>query len=70
LLLAVVAMWVGSVAWNVPRAAERLDVLDPGKVAAGAEVWLEAALDREAAASPHPGRPVLHRLNRAGESQT
>jgi hypothetical protein len=129
-------MWVGSVAWNVPSAAERqvgptasrsvpgspdravldrycvschnqrgkigrdtnvmLDVLDPGKVAGGADAWervvrklrtramppqgaarpdeatyerliasLEAALDREAAASPHPGRPVLHRLNRA-----
>jgi len=26
---------------------------------------LESALDREAAAHPHPGRPLLHRLNRA-----
>jgi Protein of unknown function (DUF1592)/Protein of unknown function (DUF1588)/Protein of unknown function (DUF1585)/Protein of unknown function (DUF1587)/Protein of unknown function (DUF1595)/Cytochrome C oxidase, cbb3-type, subunit III len=73
-----------------------LDVLDPGKVADGAEAWervvrklraramppqgaarpdeaayerliasLETALDRIAVASPHPGRPVLHRLNRA-----
>src|ERR1700732_5114761 len=73
-----------------------LDVLDPGKVADGAEAWervvrklraramppqgaarpdeaayerliasLETALDRIGVASPHPGRPVLHRLNRA-----
>ena len=28
-------------------------------------VWLEAALDRAAAARPDPGRPLLHRLNRA-----
>ncbi len=73
-----------------------LDVLDPGKVADGAEAWervvrklrtramppqgaarpdeaayerliasVETALDRIAVASPHPGRPVLHRLNRA-----
>jgi len=27
--------------------------------------WLTASLDRRAAASPNPGRPVLHRLNRA-----
>jgi hypothetical protein len=136
LFLAVIGMWIGSVAWNVPGAAglqERnssdpsaaaspdravldrycvschnqrgkigkdtnvmLDVLDPGKVADGAETWervvrklrtrampplgaarpdeatyesviatLETALDRTAVASPHPGRPVLHRLNRA-----
>jgi hypothetical protein len=142
LILAVVGVWVGSVAWNVPSAAGpltarglqggpssdpsaiasparaildrycvschnqrgkigkdtnvMLDILDPGKVAEGPETWerivrklrtramppqgaarpdeeayesliasLETALDRTAAASPHPGRPVLHRLNRA-----
>jgi hypothetical protein len=136
LFLTLVGIWIGSVAWNVPRAAafqagpasdpsaaaspERaildrycvschnqrgkigkdtnvmLDILDPGKVADGAEAWerimrklrartmpplgaarpdeatyesliasLETALDRSAGASPHPGRPVLHRLNRA-----
>ena len=27
--------------------------------------WLEGALDRAAAASPDPGRPAVHRLNRA-----
>jgi mono/diheme cytochrome c family protein len=27
--------------------------------------WLEGELDREAAAHPNPGRPLLHRLNRA-----
>ena len=27
--------------------------------------WLEASLDAAAAASPNPGRPALHRLNRA-----
>ena len=27
--------------------------------------WLDASLDRPAAARPDPGRPVLHRLNRA-----
>ena len=27
--------------------------------------WLEAALDREAAANPDPGAPAIHRLNRA-----
>jgi mono/diheme cytochrome c family protein len=27
--------------------------------------WLEGELDRAAHAHPHPGRPVLHRLNRA-----
>ena len=27
--------------------------------------WLETALDRAAAANPNPGRPTLHRLNRA-----
>jgi mono/diheme cytochrome c family protein len=27
--------------------------------------WLEGELDRGAAAAPNPGRPVLHRLNRA-----
>ena len=26
--------------------------------------WLEATLDAAAAASPHPGRPLVHRLNR------
>ena len=27
--------------------------------------WLETALDRAAAANPNPGRPLLHRMNRA-----
>ena len=27
--------------------------------------WLEASLDRAAAANPNPGRPLLHRMNRA-----
>jgi hypothetical protein len=27
--------------------------------------WLEASLDAEAAAHPNPGRPAIHRLNRA-----
>ena len=27
--------------------------------------WLESALDRAAAAKPNPGRPAIHRLNRA-----
>ena len=30
----------------------------------GFATWLEAALDREAAATPNPGRPSIHRLNR------
>ena len=33
--------------------------------AAGMIAWLETALDRAAAARPNPGRPALHRLNRA-----
>ena len=38
----------------------------PDAAAAHAVVaWLEAALDRAAAASPNPGRSALHRLNRA-----
>jgi mono/diheme cytochrome c family protein len=31
----------------------------------GLIAWLEADLDRAAAARPNPGRPLLHRLNRA-----
>jgi cytochrome c553 len=31
----------------------------------GLASWLEASLDAAAAATPHPGRPALHRLNRA-----
>jgi mono/diheme cytochrome c family protein len=31
----------------------------------GLIAWLEADLDRAAAATPNPGRPLLHRLNRA-----
>src|SRR5438067_1140447 len=27
--------------------------------------WLESELDRAAAANPNPGRPAIHRLNRA-----
>ncbi|MYD85880.1 MAG: DUF1587 domain-containing protein, partial [Acidobacteria bacterium] len=34
-------------------------------VSAGLVSWLETALDREAAASPDPGAPAIHRLNRA-----
>jgi hypothetical protein len=30
----------------------------------GFTAWLESQLDRAAAASPNPGRPMLHRLNR------
>jgi hypothetical protein len=30
----------------------------------GLAEWLEDGLDRAAAASPHPGRPIVHRLNR------
>jgi hypothetical protein len=33
--------------------------------AASFATWLETALDRAAAAAPNPGRPTLHRLNRA-----
>ena len=32
--------------------------------------WLESALDRAAAAKPNPGRPAIHRLNRAEYSNT
>ena len=31
----------------------------------GFAAWLETTLDRAAAASPNPGRPAVHRLNRA-----
>ena len=31
----------------------------------GLASWLETSLDRAAAAEPNPGRPVVHRLNRA-----
>ena len=31
----------------------------------GLAAWLEEALDRAALAAPNPGRPMLHRLNRA-----
>ena len=38
----------------------------PGEAAiAGLASWLENELDRAAVASPDPGRPLLHRLNRA-----
>jgi len=33
--------------------------------AAGFSTWLEGELDHAAAASPNPGRPAVHRLNRA-----
>src|SRR4051812_32640002 len=33
--------------------------------ASGFSTWLEAELDRAAAAHPNPGRPAIHRLNRA-----
>jgi mono/diheme cytochrome c family protein len=34
-------------------------------VAAGFTTWLEGTLDAEATAHPNPGRPAIHRLNRA-----
>jgi len=34
-------------------------------VMAGFSKWLESSLDAEAAAHPNPGRPAIHRLNRA-----
>ena len=38
----------------------------PNAVTTGAFTnWLESALDRESAVHPNPGRPVIHRLNRA-----
>ena len=38
----------------------------PAQAAVGGLVsWLEAEIDQAAAAMPNPGRPVLHRLNRA-----
>jgi hypothetical protein len=37
---------------------------DPGAID-GTISWLEASLDRAAASRPNPGRPLLHRLNRA-----
>jgi mono/diheme cytochrome c family protein len=37
---------------------------EEGRYRALAE-WLETQIDRAAAASPNPGRPLLHRLNRA-----
>ena len=38
----------------------------PDEAAAGGLVsWLETEIDQAAAANPNPGRPVLHRLNRA-----
>ena len=33
--------------------------------AASFSTWLEGALDAEAVAHPDPGRPTMHRLNRA-----
>jgi hypothetical protein len=44
-----------------PQGARRPDEATYDHVIAS----LETALDRAAVASPHPGRPVLHRLNRA-----
>ena len=38
----------------------------PQKFAAASfSTWLEQALDGSAAANPNPGRPAIHRLNRA-----
>jgi mono/diheme cytochrome c family protein len=34
-------------------------------VSEGVTAWIEASLDRAAAEHPNPGRPTLHRLNRA-----
>lgn len=52
-----------------------LDTIDLDDIGASPAVWekvvrklrsrLETALDREAAAKPNPGRPTLHRRNRA-----
>ena len=36
----------------------------PGETLRGLRTWLADELDRAAAASPDPGRPMLHRLNR------
>src|ERR1035438_4682067 len=32
--------------------------------------WLQTELDKSAAATPNPGRPAMHRLNRAEYSNT
>lgn len=37
----------------------------PAAASAAFSKWLEGALDSEAAANPNPGRPAIHRLNRA-----
>src|SRR6185436_2558973 len=44
-----------------PQGARQPD--DPTKH--GLVAWLEGQLDRAAASHPNPGRPLLHRLNRA-----
>lgn len=37
----------------------------PATLAAAFSAWLESSLDQAAAANPNPGRPTVHRLNRA-----
>ena len=44
-----------------PAGRPRPDAAESNQVV----TWLETALDRAAAANPNPGRPTLHRLNRA-----
>src|SRR5207247_2265174 len=44
-----------------PQGARRPDRATTESLAA----WLEATLDEAAAAKPRPGRPLVHRLNRA-----
>jgi mono/diheme cytochrome c family protein len=44
-----------------PQGAPQPDPATRGQLVA----WLEDSLDRSAAIKPNPGRPVLHRLNRA-----
>src|SRR6516225_8196083 len=50
---------------KLKTAGLELDTLDLTKVPEHAATWLAAQLDAAARAHPHPGRPVLHRLNRA-----
>ena len=62
----------GAANWErVLRKVSRGEMPPPGlprpeaPVAASFTTWLERALDQAAAANPNPGRPAVHRLNRA-----
>ncbi len=62
----------GAATWErVLRKVRRGEMPPPGMphpdapVRASFATWLESALDRAAAANPNPGRPAVHRLNRA-----